>query len=141
MSRRKNDVLSSAAESMSGWPKPLPPTGWHRSLAQADPALLQKATIPVEKIKAPILLVSGTDDQTWPADEFCREIVAKLQKNRFPYEVKHISHEGAGHMSFLPFLIPANRGGISGGSPQEDARAGFISWKETIAFLRRHLGR
>lgn len=93
----------------------------------------------MENIKAPILLISGTDDQTWPAPEFCQEIVAKLQKINFPFELKAITHEGGGHMSFLPFLITANRGGISGGSPQADAKAGFISWKETIAFLRRHL--
>jgi dienelactone hydrolase len=111
----------------------------HRSLAEADPALLEKAAIPVEKIKAPILLISGTDDQTWPADEFCREIAARLQKARFPFEVKRISHPGGGHMSFLPFLITANRGGISGGNPQSDAAAGFLSWKETIAFLKKHL--
>jgi dienelactone hydrolase len=111
----------------------------HRSLAQTDPSLLEKATIPVEKIKAPLLLISGTDDQTWPADEFCREIEAKLQKARFPFDVKAISHQGGGHMSFIPYLITANRGGISGGSPQADARAGFVSWKETIDFLRKHL--
>jgi hypothetical protein len=113
----------------------------HRSLAQADPALLKKAVIPVEKIKAPLLLISGTDDQTWPADEFCREIAAKLKKANFPFELKAISHEGGGHMSFLPYLITANRGGISGGSPQVDAKAGFISWKEAIAFLRKHLNK
>jgi dienelactone hydrolase len=111
----------------------------HRSLAGADPALLEKAAIPVERIKAPILLISGTDDQTWPADEFCREIEVKLQKARFPFEVKTIIHQGGGHMSFLPYLITANRGGISGGSPQVDAPAGFLSWKETIAFLKKHL--
>jgi dienelactone hydrolase len=111
----------------------------HRSLAQADPALLEEAAIPVEKIKAPILLISGTDDQTWPADEFCREVAAKLEKTRFPFELKNISHEGGGHMSFLPYLITANRGGISGGSPRVDAKAGFISWKETVAFLKKHL--
>jgi dienelactone hydrolase len=111
----------------------------HRSLAQADPALLEKAAIPVEKIKAPLLLISGTDDQTWPADEFCREVAAKLRKAGFPFELKAISHEGGGHMSFLPYLITANRGGISGGSPQIDAKAGFVSWKETIAFLKKHL--
>jgi len=112
----------------------------HRSLAEADPALLEKAAIPVEKIQAPILLISGTDDQTWPAGEFCREIAAKLQRAHFSFEVKTISHEGGGHMSFLPYLITANRGGISGGNPQADAKAGFISWKETIAFLKKHLG-
>jgi dienelactone hydrolase len=111
----------------------------HRSLAETDPALLEEAAIPVEKIKAPILLISGTDDQTWPADEFCREIAARLQKARFPFEVKRISHPGGGHMSFLPFLITANRGGISGGNPRSDGAAGFVSWKETIAFLKKHL--
>ena len=111
----------------------------HRSLAQADPALLEKAAIPVEKIKAPILLISGTDDQTWPADEFCREVAAKLKKANFPFELKAISHEGGGHMSFLPYLITANRSGISGGSPPIDTKAGFISWKEAIAFLKKHL--
>lgn len=111
----------------------------HRSLDQADPALLEQAAIPVEKIRAPVLLISGTDDQTWPADEFCREIAARLKKSGFPFELRTIIHEGGGHMSFLPYLITANRGGISGGSPQADARAGFISWKETIDFLKRHL--
>ena len=113
----------------------------HRSLAQADPALLEKAAIPVEKIKAPLLLISGTDDQTWPAEEFCRKVAAKLKKTGFPFELKAISHEGGGHMSFLPYLITTNRGGISGGSPQADAKAGFVSWKETIAFLKKHLDR
>lgn len=113
-----------------------------RSLAQGDPAAIEKAAIPVERIKAPLLLVSGTDDQTWPADRFCRNIVAKLKKSGFPYELKHISHPGGGHMSFLPTLITADRSGwISGGSPQADAQAGFISWGETLSFLHRHLDR
>jgi dienelactone hydrolase len=112
-----------------------------RALAQTDPASLDRATIPVEKIKAPLLLISGTLDQTWPADEFCRAIVARLQKCRFPYEVKHVSHEDAGHGSFLPYLISANTAPINGGTDRANAAAGFDSWKETIAFLRKHLGR
>jgi dienelactone hydrolase len=98
---------------------------FHRdALAQADPALIEKAVIPVEKIQAPILLVSGTDDQTWPAGEFCSAIVTRLKKAGYPYEVKHLINEKGGHQSFLPYFITANRGGISGGSPQADARGG-----------------
>jgi hypothetical protein len=52
---------------------------------------------------------------------------------------KAISHQGEGHMSFIPYLITANRGGISGGSPQVDAAAGFLSWKEMISSLGKHL--
>jgi len=114
------------------------------SLAQADSATVERAVIPVEKIRAPILLVSGTDDQIWPAGEFCAAILARLKKAKFPYEVEHISIDGGGHNSCLPFLVTANRGLLidgdpSGGSPQADARGGYRSWAATIAFLRRHL--
>jgi dienelactone hydrolase len=111
------------------------------ALAQATPETLEKAAIPVEKIRAPILLISGTDDQTWPAGEFCAAMIARLKKAGFAYEVKHVINENGGHQSFLPYLITANRGGISGGSPQGDARGGFRSWAETMAFLHRHLDR
>jgi dienelactone hydrolase len=109
------------------------------ALAQTDPAEIERTRIPVEKIKAPLLLVSGTDDETWPAGEFCTAIVTRLKKAGFPFEVKHISNEGGGHQSFIPYFITANRGGISGGSPRADARGGYRSWAETIAFLHRHL--
>jgi len=111
------------------------------ALAQAGPETIEKAAIPVEKIRAPILFVSGTDDQTWPAGEFCAAMIAKLQKAGFPYEVKHIINDKGGHQSFIPYFVTANRGGISGGTPRADARGGYRSWAETIAFLHRHLDR
>jgi dienelactone hydrolase len=111
----------------------------HISLAKNDPALVEQASIPVDRIKAPLLLVSGTLDQTWPADEFCREILGRLEKASFPYEVRHVSNPDAGHMSFLPYLITANTAAINGGKDQANAAAGFRSWRELIDFLRRHL--
>ena len=115
-------------------------------LAQADPQTVEKAAIPVEKISGPILLISATDDQIWPAEDFCAAIEARLKEARFPHEVKHISLENGGHSSCLPFLVTANRGLLidgdpSGGSPQADARGGYRSWAETLAFFHRHLGR
>jgi alpha-beta hydrolase superfamily lysophospholipase len=111
----------------------------HRSLAGAEAAALEAARIKVEDIKAPLLLVAGTDDQTWPATEFCADIVARLKKAGFPYEVKNIVNEGGGHQSFIPYFVTAVRGGISGGSPKADAWGGYRSWAETISFLHRHL--
>jgi hypothetical protein len=32
-----------------------------------DTRAVERATIPVEKTRGPILLVSGTDDQMWPS--------------------------------------------------------------------------
>ena len=112
-----------------------------RALAEADPAVLEKAAIPIENIKAPILLISGTQDQTWPADDFCRAIMSRLESGGFAYEHRHISHRGAGHQSFLPYLITAHTAPISGGADKANAAAGFVSWRETIAFLNKHLRR
>ncbi len=116
------------------------------SLDQAEPALLERAAIPVERIKAPILLVSGTDDRIWPAGKFCTMIAKRLEKAGFPYEVRHISIEKGGHESCMPWLITANHGMLidgdpSGGAPQADVRGGYRSWSETMAFLHRHLDR
>jgi dienelactone hydrolase len=115
-------------------------------LVQADPVTIDKAAIPVEKTRGPILLISGTDDQIWPAGEFCSAIVARLKKAGFPFEIKHLIIEKGGHMSCMPTLITANRGLLidgdpSGGAPQADARGGYRSWLETITFLHRHLDR
>ena len=115
-------------------------------LAQADPETIRKTAIPVENISGPILLISGTDDQIWPSEDFCAAIMARLKKAGFAHEVKHLSIEKGGHSSCLPFLITANRGLLidgdpSGGSPQADARGGYRSWAEAMDFLHRHLDR
>lgn len=119
---------------------------FRNGLAEADPALAEKAAIPVEKIRGPILLVSGTDDRIWPAGESCAAIVARLRKTGFRHEVRHVSIEKGGHGSVVPFLITANHGLLidgdpSGGEPQADARGGYRTWAETLAFLRKALGR
>ncbi len=113
----------------------------NRALTENGPDLLEKAAIPVERINAPILLITGTEDHTWPAADFCRAITARLKKAGFAREVRHISHPGAGHGSFLPYLITAATAPINGGGDRANASAGFDSWKETIAFLEKYRGR
>jgi pimeloyl-ACP methyl ester carboxylesterase len=114
-------------------------------LAQADPAAIEKAVIPVEKIRGPVLLISGTDDRIWPAEEHCAAIMARLKKMGFPHEARHLSIKNGGHTSFLPSLITANRGLLidgnpNGGSPQADAGGGYRSWATILDFLQRNLG-
>jgi hypothetical protein len=108
---------------------------------QADPAAIEKAAIPVERIKAPILLVSGTDDQTWPSAEFSDRIMGRLGKFNHPYEYKHVRCEYGGHQVFLPYFITGPKRSMKGGNVREEVRGSLVSWTETIAFLRRHLDR
>ncbi|HEX3464574.1 MAG TPA: alpha/beta fold hydrolase [Candidatus Elarobacter sp.] len=47
------------------------------SLAAAKPALVAQATIPVERIRAPLLCVAGADDREWDSAGACKTIAAR----------------------------------------------------------------
>lgn len=54
------------------------------------------ATIKVEQIKGPLLLLSATKDEVTPSTPACEAIMARLKTNGFAYESKHLAIEG-GH--------------------------------------------
>jgi dienelactone hydrolase len=110
-------------------------------LEKADPETIRQAIIPVEKIQAPILLVSATDDQTWPSAEFSEAIMKRLKKYQHPYEYKHVCCENGGHQVFLPYLVTGQNRSMKGGTTRDEAHGSLFSWEETFAFLYRHLGR
>jgi uncharacterized protein len=55
-----------------------------------------QATIPVEKIGGPVLLISGQEDTLWPSTPMCERIVDRLTDNRFPFPYQHVVME-SGH--------------------------------------------
>ncbi len=55
------------------------------------------ASIPVEKINGPILLLSGEIDTVWPAPEMGAAIIERLKSNDFQHSYKHIIYKDAGH--------------------------------------------
>lgn len=52
--------------------------------------------IKVENIKAPILLMSGKEDEICPSTEMSDAIILRLKENHFKYRYEHIKWEG-GH--------------------------------------------
>jgi dienelactone hydrolase len=104
---------------------------------------LEKATIPVEKINGPILLVSGTDDQMWPSTQFSEMVMQRLEEHNHPHEGIHLKYEGAGHLVFLPYLITGGNwmSGrfIFGGNPKADAHSSVDAWAKMLDFLHKHL--
>lgn len=54
-------------------------------------------TIRVEKARAAILLLSGGDDQTWPAAEMATLVEARLKREGYPYPVRNVIYPPAGH--------------------------------------------
>jgi len=111
----------------------------------ADASAVAAATIPVERINGPILLISGDDDQMWPSTPFSRQVVDRLRSRGFPHPFEHRSYPGAGHLIGAP-LGPATiqaslhpvRGQLYsyGGTPAGNAAARADSWPRVIRFLK-----
>ena len=45
----------------------------------------------VENINGPIILISGKNDQIWPSEKMCNQIVDRLKKNNFKHDFKHVA--------------------------------------------------
>jgi len=116
---------------------------------------IEAAIIPVEKIKGPILLVSGKNDKMWPSSLMADRVVERLKNNRFRFPYEHLSYESAAHAITGPPRAPSSASssptattppsapatGIRemGGTTEGNALARTDAWAKTISFLDRSL--
>ena len=70
----------------------------------ADQADIARATIPVEKINGPVLLISGEDDALWPSTQLAQIAMDRLAQYQHPFPDKHLHYAGAGHLIGEPYL-------------------------------------
>jgi uncharacterized protein len=63
-----------------------------------DKEAVKKAEIKVENIKGSILIISGKNDDQWPAPEMSDQIIERLKHNNFKYYYAHIKLNG-GHIA------------------------------------------
>ena len=69
---------------------------WSEGLT--DSAALANAIIPIEKIKGPVLLLSGKDDKVWPSAQMADMLEARSKALSFAYPFENIQYENAGHL-------------------------------------------
>jgi dienelactone hydrolase len=110
---------------------------------------VDRAAIPVENIRGPLLLISGGDDHLWPAAEMSEAIIARLQRNGNAHASEQLHFAHAGHMLRYPHLPVTSRHSRNkhlrgarfsfGGTPGADAAAQTQAWHRAIAFLRTNL--
>ncbi|MGH8399289.1 MAG: acyl-CoA thioester hydrolase/BAAT C-terminal domain-containing protein, partial [Gammaproteobacteria bacterium] len=111
-----------------------------------DTAAVEKAVIPVEKIAAPLLLVSASDDQIWPSPLMARQIVQRLAAHHHAYADESLCYAGAGHDIQAPYH-PTNASVVAvpggsfafGGNPIAYAFADRNAWDKVLAFLHQSL--
>lgn len=106
------------------------------------------AEIPVERIKGPVLLLSGGDDRLWPADWLSERVVDRLKRYGHPFDAVHICYPDAGHslgvpgMSTIRSAVSSYGNGMRlslGGTPAANAAAQYRAWHEMVRFLEKHL--
>src|SRR5438132_6483648 len=108
--------------------------------------LVAAATIQVERIKGPVLLISGTADELWPSQQFAELVMARLRENEHPYPDEHLQYAGAGHFVCFPYALPSMPPMTSmspvpvftmdfGGTAEANAASARDSWPEILRFL------
>ncbi|MDQ3875192.1 MAG: hypothetical protein M3322_06525 [Actinomycetota bacterium] len=100
---------------------------------------VERASIPVEKIECPLLLLSGEDDQIWPAAEMGEAIAERRRDAGVGARDRLFAFPDAGHFlrpPITPTTVPWTDELVSGGSAEGNARAQSEGWNAILSFLR-----
>lgn len=114
-----------------------------QAIAAATPAERAAATIPVEKIRAPVLLISSRSDNLWPASEMSNAVETRLKSHGFRYAMQNVQYRDASHllMGYGPGIVrlgmPFMGGFYFGGSPEGTRIARDAGWAKAKDFLAR----
>lgn len=112
--------------------------------ALQDPDAVARARIRVEDIEGPVILLSATDDGSWPSSLYSKMVQDKLAEVKHPYPVEWLDYENGGHSILFPYvpttqLVYAHpvsgKISTSGGNPKDNARADQESWEGVKKFL------
>jgi len=117
--------------------------------ALQDKDAVAKARIPVEHIDAPVLLLSATDDGSWPSSIYSKMVSDKLDEVAHPHAVEWHDYQDAGHAILFPYVPTtqisyahpvSKRISTGGGEPAANAHADKHSWQHAQEFLRNAIG-
>ena len=107
----------------------------------ANQAAAVKALIEVEKLREPLLVIGGHDDQVWASGMMAQNIserraAAGLATSALIFPEAGHSLSGNGWMPTTQYDVGLSK---SGGTPRANAEAQARAFPETTAFLKRTL--
>jgi dienelactone hydrolase len=109
-----------------------------------DPEALAAAAIPVERTRGRVLLLTGADDQLWPATRLSDIAVRRAQTHGAGDRVEHISYPGAGHLTGVPPGVPVVQRAVHpvdgsimdfGGTAVGNRAARRAAWRQLVTFI------
>jgi dienelactone hydrolase len=111
-----------------------------------DIEAFDRASIPVEHIQCPLLLISGRDDKMWPSWLYADLIMQRLEQFNSSIFREHLSYDHVGHMitsPYAPVMTESFKHPLTclyyevGGNPEAQALACQDSWAKILLFLAR----
>jgi dienelactone hydrolase len=111
--------------------------------ALEDQAAADAATIPVERIGAPLLLLSGSDDAVWPSGPMAEALLRRRRDAGVAADDHHEHYEGGGHLLRLgrmPSDVTTTGGIALGGTREGIAAAQADATRRVFDFFARTLG-
>ena len=100
-----------------------------------------EAVIPVERIRAPMLLICGRSDSLWPSCPMASQVATRVNGAGVA-NVTVLAYSDAGHGVVGPPLDPKDDSylelGRWGGTPSANNAARTDSWPKILTFLRDH---
>ncbi len=107
----------------------------------ANPAAAAAARISVEKIKAPVMLIAGQEDQIWNSAMMAHNIAERRAEAKL--DTVSLIYNDAGHYlgghGYNPTVGYNDGPQKSGGTPEGNAFAQADAWGKTFEFLKRTL--
>ncbi|XP_045892688.1 peroxisomal succinyl-coenzyme A thioesterase-like [Micropterus dolomieu] len=112
-----------------------------------DPVL----KVDVGRLKRPLLLVVGEDDQNWPASESAQDIREMMERAGNSHLLTVLSYPNAGHLIEPPYTPHVRAStfktvdtsvpfmALWGGETVAHSRAQEDAWRKTLVFLRENL--
>ncbi|MFQ5462937.1 MAG: acyl-CoA thioesterase/bile acid-CoA:amino acid N-acyltransferase family protein [Phycisphaerae bacterium] len=105
-----------------------------------DQKAVDCATLPVERIQGPVLMISAGHDAYWPSQKMGDACLARLNAAKRPYRDQHLKYAGAGHDISGPGYTVLKGTAVTGGSRSANAKARADSWPKMLAFLKSAIG-
>ncbi|MGC2638288.1 MAG: acyl-CoA thioesterase/bile acid-CoA:amino acid N-acyltransferase family protein [Acidobacteriaceae bacterium] len=125
------------------------PLTWVLPGIREDPATLMRATIAVEQIHGPVLMIGGESDGVWSSSEMVQAAASRLRQAHFGYPVVTLIYPHAGHRAGMPEIVPAWNNGMLhpltgrmvdlGGTPEGNAESTLDAIPKVLDFLRTSL--
>jgi pimeloyl-ACP methyl ester carboxylesterase len=101
-----------------------------------------KATIPLEKMTCPLLVIAGEQDKIWPSAKYSIEIQRRLDVEQSTIWRKFLTYPNAGHGILSPYNAPIYHplGGfwcMLGGSAEGNQQACEAGWMSVMELINQ----